>query len=63
MGAQDLAHDAVEIWQRVGELVVSGVLGSEASKLLAKFLLLFGMDRKFDQCPLRRRTKINVILV
>ncbi len=56
-------HDAVEIWQRVREFVVSRVSRSEGSKLLSKLLLLFGVNRKFDQCPLRYRTKVNIILI
>ncbi len=63
MGAQDLTHDAVEVRQRVGEFVVSGVLGSEGRQLFSKLLLLFGVKRKFDQNPLCCGAKVNKVLV
>lgn len=52
MNPEDLTQDAVEVWQGVGELVVSGVFRGEGRKFFSEPLLLVRVKRKFDQCPL-----------
>ena len=58
MEAQRLTNDAVQVWKAVDKIVISWVSITRIfGHLFAETGLLFGVSRKLDDYPLKRKCK------
>ena len=58
MEAQRLSNDAVQVWKAVDKIVISWVSITRIfGHLFAETGLLFGVPRKLDDYPLKRKRK------